>query len=530
MVRKTQNLIREGKKQTHFDKNAYKSATHLNKEGAPSFSQPIELQTLQNLMCNIVEPSFYTDTARLLDQSFKVYKKMSEKNPELFAKMLIYARNQGYMRLQPALGLVYLSVADIDLFKNIFDRVIRTPKDLLSFIDLCNFGPPVPRKGMGRGIKQTINKWITENINEYWTIKYTKELRIASKMAHTPKIKDKNKQNMLDYIHDFKKNNGVGEIIDGNNQIKAYEALKRAISSKEIISLIKTGKLPHKKVTSIIVPETDGWEALMYQMPYFALLRHLDTLNRNSVFDNPENIDYVCRKLTNKEAIKKSKIFPFRIFTAYKFASNLPDMIKLALEGALEMSLSNIPKLDGKVIIGTDVSGSMTYHPSRKNLAKYRYIDIAGVFTAALLKVCDNPKVIPFDTNIYNFIPSEFQRSMDIVNWFSNISGGGTNLSLPLKNMINHNYKADIFIGITDNEDWVGEGIEYALQKYRNTINSKLEAFLIRIDPYIKDVAIQTKPKNKNHFISGWSDKIPSLISMILQGESQLDTVKNIKL
>jgi 60 kDa SS-A/Ro ribonucleoprotein len=576
MVRKTQSLrnrARMGGYQGTFKKEAYKEADHLNKEGAPSFSQPIEIQATQNLLCNIVEPSFYTGTQKLLEQSHTIYQQMSDKGAELFAKMVIYARNEGYMRLQPLLGLVYLSKKfTYDFFAKIFNRVVRTPKDLMDFINLCKSG--TPRRGLGRKIKRTINQWLKTKVSQYWAIKYPKELRIASKLSHLPLLEEVNKQNIFDYLHDWNLGDGTG-LYEGkthvihqvNDQLRIFEALKECEDDPAIIlRLINKGRLPHEAVTGVVEPQKNGWTALMYQMPYFALLRHLATLAREGVFTNSEHVEYVYKKLTSQEAIDKVKVLPFRFWEAkqalkggrvikslyygsqYHFTTNkkildpkmVPVRINSALDLALENSFNNMPSLrEWKVLIGTDVSGSMNAYPEfEKNRMKknpnytpsYAYVDIAGIFTGALYHA--NPTktiVIPFDTVSHPFVPNEYNTIMEITEWFSNLAGGGTDLGIPIKEAIKHNINVDVFIGITDSEDWARQGVAYDLQRYRELVNPTLRAFLLRIDPYTRDSAINLRHP-LNTVLSGWSDKIPKLIPLMLKGQSQLDVISQIEL
>ncbi|MFX1295168.1 MAG: TROVE domain-containing protein [Promethearchaeota archaeon] len=528
MVKKTKKIT---SKLGGFKKE-YKKADHLSEAGAPSFSQPLELMTLQNLLCNIIEPSYYISNTKLLEQSYQIYNKMVQKDSHLFAQMIVYTRNNGYMRLQPILALVYLSKFAPELFQKIFNHTIHTPKDLHDFINLCKAGRP--RKGLGRRLKTTIKTWLNDKVSEYWAIKYPKELIIAAKMVHLTSLEDVKKQNIFDYLFDFRKGE-TETILKKNTQLVAWENLKATDDPAKILALIKSGHLPYEAVTGTVNPERDGWKALMHQMPFFALLRHLATLERNEIFQNPENIIYVTQRLTNKDVIAKSKILPFRFFEAWKYAKKLPFEIVTALETALELAFINMPIINKQMLIGTDVSGSMTSLVSRRIGKKwrklgYRFIDIAGIFTGALWKQNKmNTLIIPFDTKSHKFNPTEFSNIMEMTNWFSSIRGGGTDLGIPLKVMLQQKIKVDLFIGITDNEDWAGYGVANDLKKYRDTINPDLKAFLLRIDPYTHDVAYDLKHP-QNYILSGWSNQIPQLIAFILEGQSQLDFVKKIKI
>ena len=80
------------------------------------------------------------------------------------------------------------------------------------------------------------------------------------------------------------------------------------------------------------------WEALLYQAPYFNLIRNLNNFGRNAVFDKKENLDYAVRRITNEKAIKQSNLFPFRFYVAYRMLGDFrgAERLKNALHIALE--------------------------------------------------------------------------------------------------------------------------------------------------------------------------------------------------
>lgn len=117
-------------------------------------------------------------------------------------------------------------------------------------------------------------------------------------------------------------------------------------------------------------------------MPIFALLRNL----RNILQHAPDKIEEACRQLVIKDKILKSRLLPFRFATAYaevekydipmletevvfeKDADNnlsgerlaeLKKQILDALETALNYSVENIPRLEGRTAILIDHSGSV---------------------------------------------------------------------------------------------------------------------------------------------------------------------------
>ena len=77
---------------------------------------------------------------------------------------------------------------------------------------------------------------------------------------------------------------------------------------------------------------------------------------------NEANVKMVADRLQNKGLIKKAKVFPYQLMTAYNYTSQqagMPQQVTIALQQALDLSLENIPAIDGHVVMAPDMSGSM---------------------------------------------------------------------------------------------------------------------------------------------------------------------------
>lgn len=62
----------------------------------------------------------------------------------------------------------------------------------------------------------------------------------------------------------------------------------------------------------------------------------------------------------------------------------IPYEIKMALQDAMEFATDNVPEIRGQVVIGVDVSDSMTSPVTATT--KTRYIDVASLFGACILR------------------------------------------------------------------------------------------------------------------------------------------------
>jgi 60 kDa SS-A/Ro ribonucleoprotein len=109
------------------------------------------------------------------------------------------------------------------------------------------------------------------------------------------------------------------------------------------------------------------------------------------------------------------------------------------------------------------------------------------------------------------------------------IAQGGTDVGAPIKHMIRERIKADVFIGITDNVDWAGDGFLTNLEEYRKKVNGNLKCFLVTIAPYRDGLAPMDYPDV--YCTYGWSDAVLKYIGLILSGGvGQVDDVKAIDL
>jgi 60 kDa SS-A/Ro ribonucleoprotein len=185
----------------------------------------------------------------------------------------------------------------------------------------------------------------------------------------------------------------------------------------------------------------------------------------------------------------------------------------LANEYSKQYDLSNL----GFVAICPDVSGSMTGESN----GKFSYAELAGMFAGVLARSCKNSCVIPWDTSIYasNF-PQSDPKWRDVIymyNYCRNASGGGTNMDLPIRYLLERRIKVDTFVLLTDQEEWAGHGWLKWWQEYLKRINPNAKAFLVRADAYIRHQPYppETAIRDNIYQMMGYSDQVFKIMSMI---------------
>ena len=521
--------------------------THLNREGAPSYAMTLKEQVVNVLTTGTLGDTFYASGQQLAEEATMVLLQARQECPEFLARALVYARTQGFMKTLPVLGLVVLSGGrgeTRELFEAVFDQVVLIPDDLRAFVTLCRSGKIPGRSGFGGIAVDAVKRWLSQ-MSEYHTIKYGSArsegvtLRDILRMSHakpsSPAVAER-------FAWLVRGHEMLGSNSDLNPQIRAFESLKSADTEDAQLALIAEGGLPYEVVVPTLKKTTPRiWTELLHQAPYMNLLRNLVTFARHEVFKQEENVRYAVERLTNPTAVAHSKVLPFRFFDAWQAyqRSEAPDSrIADALRAALELSFVNMPSLGNrKVCIGTDVSGSMS-GGAISSKSSTTCIDIAGIFTGALLRrVEDRVIALPFETRV---IPDCGLSSRDDIlvtaEKIKRLGGGGTAVGAPVEYLLNRKIAVDVFIGVTDSEDWAhGHGYEcsesfYDLWlRYKQEVNPDAQAFLVTIMPY-RDAVAPSDAKGV-HLISGWSDRVLRYISLTLEtGFGQLDAIEQMPL
>lgn len=534
--------------------STYDQADKVNKEGVPAFSRPLEEDVLSVLTTQTLSNTFYATKKELAKELVDVVEAMSQKDPAFLAKALVYARSRGLMKLAPTVGLAVLSKNKTpegrEAFRKVFRHVIRIPDDLREFATLVRTGKFGQKAFMGLR-KTVVQNWL-RHMSEYHGVKYGSTasegvtlrdiLRLTHPRPTTMKDIPKDARTALEYerLRNGAQEELFGWLVKGwenvgeepsptNPMIWALERLKRTESVVEAVALIEKYKLPWEVVVPSVKKMTEAhWGALVKEMPYMALLRNLNTMERHGVLAVKGTVQAIAEQLRKAENVRKSKQLPFRFFNAFK-AYTGPQEIRDALADALEASFENVPEIKGlKVLVSNDISSSMSSAVSDRS--QTTIAEIAGIFGAALFKKCEDVELIPFDDRAHPDLGRVSKRDsiMSIAKQIGRTQGG-TNLAASIEHVIREKRSFDVFIGITDNEDWAGRGFLTVWEEYKKKVNKNAKAFLVTVAATRDGVAPANYPDV--FFTYGWSDSVLRYISNVLSGGAgQVDAVRSIDL
>jgi 60 kDa SS-A/Ro ribonucleoprotein len=474
------------------------TAPSQNREGYPAWERPIREQYLQTLLTNTFGNAYYASERELAAESEKVHTAMLAESPEFAALALSYARERGYMRTQPIYGLARLFAAPPSgsprLAKEIFSKVIRTPNDLADFTAIVK----TLRNGEGgRAIKRAAGDWLIKNLNEYWVIKYGAEKRDgAYSLRDLLQVYHPNMHGLKSALFDYVM--GRPEAVQGP-QVAAFERLKRAETPGARALAIVEGRLPHEVATACAGDSKEVWRAIVPQLPIFALLRNLATLERHGVAEDQR--ECIEGKLLDPETIRHSKILPFRFVEAAKHV-RFPWLAD-AVRGGLDLAFENVPEIDGLTDVAVDVSGSMD-----------QYVQTAAVFGICLARRSGlRGKLFVFNTALGEVRVSARDSILSQAQQLR--AGGGTDQSLVVSYLIQERRKIDNLVYVTDEQQNAGMPLSDLIGDYRRRVNRDLKVFIIDVGPYRSAIT----PGGKDDFyVYGWSDQALSFISMAARG------------
>jgi len=462
--------------------------------------------------------TFYTEAGNQLDKVLELTEKVKA---DFVAKTAVFARQKGHMKDMPALLTAALSVKDKQLFEAVFPRVIDNGKMLRNFVQIMRSGA-VGRKSLGSLPKRLVREWFDNRTPEQifnQSVGASPSIADILKMVH-PKPADAEREALYGYF--------IGREIDADKLpeiVKNFERFKKG-DSKE------SPAVPFQMLTALPLEQKD-WAQIARNAGWQMTRMNLNTFQRHGVFADAGMVKVIAERLRDPDAIKKSRVFPYQLLSAYSAASNnasIPREITGALQDAMEIATGNVPKIRGTVWIFPDISGSM--HSSVTGYRKgatstVRCIDVAALVAAAVLRRNPLAEVMPFSDNVVPASLNSRDSVMTNAQKLASLPSGGTNCSAPLRELNRRKAKGDLIIYVSDNESWVDSkvGMSNGTETMRawnefKARNREAKLVCIDIQPYAHT---QAKERADILNIGGFSDQVFNLIAEFAEGRMNAD-------
>jgi len=451
-----------------------------NLAGGEAFIESTKLEFVSILLTSFVKNQFYRSTNETLERVTELLNGMNDM--KFAAKAAIYARNEFGMRsiTHFVAGEIANRVKNVTWSKNFFEKVVRRPDDITEIMAyyLYKYNKPIPNS-LKKGLAKAFDKF-----NEYQLAKYRSEKASVS---------------LIDIVN----------IVHPIPTEKNGEALRKLVNNKLVSKdtweseLTKAGQQAENEEDKERLKKNVWFDLIKEKkIGYFALLRNL----RNILEQAPEIIDDALALLVDENLIKKSLVLPFRFITAIKEIQKLSDgrTTLIALNKAIDISLSNVPKLEGETLIALDVSGSMIGRPA----------EIASLFAAVLYK-SNNADLLVFSDDAEYCSLNPTDSTLTITQNIT-FSCGGTNFH-SIFEKANKAYNRIIIL--SDMQGWLGyNNPTSSFNNYKLKYNCNPHVYSIDLQGY---GSLQF-PERNVYCLAGFSEKIFDIFKLLEQDRKAL--------
>jgi len=477
---------------TRFRTILKKTTKTENLAGGEAFKESDKLELISLLLTSFVKDKFYESAENQLTRLEDLVNKIKDK--KFIAKAAIYARKEFGMRSITHALLAELTkiVKGEEWLKHAIQKATHRPDDMMEILGyyLSKYNKPIPNS-LKKGISLAMKNFDSYQLGKYRGNKSGFKLVDLFNLIHPKPTSDK--ENLYKQVVENKlrsENTWEKNISETGQKVKDIEdETEREEKKKEL--------------------KAEAWKDLISsnKLGYFALLRNLRNILDQA---DDETVKLAAKALVDEKQIKHSLVLPFRFSTALKEIEKTSNentrLIVNALHDALELSLSNVPKFDGKTLVVLDESGSMSGKP----------MEIGSLFAAVLYK-SNNADLITFSDNArYRNLHSRDSVLSIAEKLQSDYNGGGTDFH-SIFTTANQAYNRIIIL--SDMQGWVGYTAPtktFATFKAKTKSNPHVYSF------DLNGYGTLQFPEYQVYCIAGFSDRVFDIIKLLEQDRHAL--------
>lgn len=468
-----------------FNKDSNMVGVTTNLAGGTSYSLDKRQELVFSCLTSFLEDKYYEsgDTRRE-----RIAELVKANDPIFVAKLAILARRSFHLRSIPVVLIGELSRIHRgdSLVRRLIKASVERVDDLTELI--AYLGKPLPNQ-VKKGVSDALIKFSSYQLAKYKAEGKAVSLVDVFNLCHPDPSSVSSEQR-----------DAWGSLINGT--LKSTDTWEARLSSGE-----------DKKTvwTDLIVNDKIG---------YMALLRNLR--NIISVCDD-DVIAIACDIISDPDRVHASKQLPFRYYSAYEALADSPRRdVMDAISRAMDLSLDNIPPMDGSTLVAVDCSASMMDDTIEK----------AAVFGAGLVRK-HNADLILYDTKIIPIHCFSSDAALTTANRIVKYAtGGGTQTSLVFKHATDTGKKYDRIIILSDNESWVetsfthaSSRIKAAYEQYRRKV-SDCTVYAIDMAGYGTVDIIGSRVYN----IAGWSEHVFDFIWWAERRDNLCGMIDNVEI
>lgn len=350
----------------------------LTYEGAPGYARDAKGELFSLAVVNMVGENTFYEKAGDRDERYEnLIHQVAVEDPQWTARFLAWLRSEGNMRSASLVGGVEaaraLVAAKVPGGRQIVASVLQRadePSEALAYY-IARYGRTIT-KPVKRGIADAALRLYAEYpLLKYDTASHGVRFADVLELCHPGDRAGSCQGSLLKgqwqrdlFMHALaRRHNREDAVPETLAMVRANQELRELVADEPYVALdadrLRAAGMTWEDVLSLVGSKVDKaklWEALIPSLGFMAAIRNLRNLDEAGVSDAA--VAPLIARLTDPVQVAKSRQFPYRFLAAYENAPSL--RWSHPLDTALNLSLSNVPKLTGKTLVLIDTSASMT--------------------------------------------------------------------------------------------------------------------------------------------------------------------------
>jgi 60 kDa SS-A/Ro ribonucleoprotein len=509
-----------------------------NNAGGYAFQVSPETRLDRFLILGTEAGSYYCGARKMTIDNAETIREMIEKRGvEVVRRVAEVSQSGRTPKNDPALFVMALCFAfgDMETKKAARENLSKVARTATHFFLFLQYATAL--RGWGRALKTAAAGWYMEkNASDlaYQAAKYRNreewEHHDVLNLTHV-KTPDPEKQALFRMIVD--KNQAVLEKDDllrlvedcSREQISASDYYKLCLNTAKLeknglVSAVRKFRLPHEVLPSEALAEPQIWRTLLEaDLPMTALIRNIGRMASLEIFDDDFYVDILRTCLGDPERLEKARIHPLNLLTAWKTYSrgcglkgslswHVDRRVKDILEDAFYLSFKTVRPTGKRILIGLDVSGSMT----GMAWSGLSAMEVSAVLCMAVARSEQNYTIMAFSHVLQDVRFGKNSSLDEALNEIRGMNFGCTDCALPMIYAQKHKIRADAFVVYTDNETWHGKTHPFqALKDYRAEMG--IDAKLIVAGITATDFSIADPSDAGMLDVVGFDSAVPQVVS-----------------
>ena len=492
-------MTKFGRKARYEPRVASDPSRTVNLAGGVAYKPSDKVELVKRVLTwYVAEPKFYGNTTDETVRIMELVNRIGREDPEFILKLAVFARNVMYLRSAPVFLLVEgLSIPEIRRRCRPYVPAIIGRADALTEA-IALYKARHGKRRRGRRVIGALPRQFRKGLEDAFHI--FDEYQFGKYAAKEDEVK---MRDVIRVVHPTPRDEARSSLFYSIR----HQTVPTPVTWETILSDAKSRGMSKK----------EAWEFVIPKMGYMAKLRNLRNMVQSKI--SGESMDAVLQHLTNTNAVRNSRQFPYRFYNAYRVIQResldpfLKQKVLQSLEKALDTSVYTQKKIPGKTAVFVDLSGSMKRAISQHTVA-YRH-EVAALYGAIAHGLFDSAIVGAFAER-YATVPVNPSDSVftNMQRILSTNVGGNTNGHLAINYLTRSRIVVDRVLVFTDEQMWNSTPWSHGGRRY---FAESWEEYLRHVNPraklYVFDLAgygFNLTPENMQGVtqISGFSDKV----------------------